>query len=341
MIFTIHGFVFMKQVRRTALYLSAAVLIAGVGWHGHKWYSSHYETVHPRRIAATGYRFTSPLLDVELPEGITINREPLHFKYKIEAYIREQIEKGQVRIVAVYFRDLLDGPWFGINENIEFNPASLMKVPVMIAWLKRAEKDPSILKRKMTFAVRDNSVPKPFTKPAREIEFGKSYTVDELLHYMLNYSDNNATAHLFKALTHQELGDVLDNMDVHNNPTQDGNLVTVDGYSGFFRILYNAAYLNREMSEKALKLLALDDFPQGMVAGVPPRTVVATKFGEVVPADDEDIQLHEFGIIYHPSSPYILGIMTMGRDFATQEQVIRDISRMIYSEFDSMRVTSE
>jgi len=328
----------MKQVRRTALYLSAAVLIAGLGWHAHTWYFNHYETVHPRRITAPGYRFTSPLLDVELPEGITIDREPLHFKYKIEAYIKKQIENGQVRIVAVYFRDLLDGPWFGINENIEFNPASMMKVPVMIAWLKRAEKDPSILKRKMTFAVRDNSIPKPFTKPAREIAFGRSYTVDELLHYMLNYSDNNATALLFKALTDQESSYVLSNMDVRNNPTRDGNSVTVLGYSGFFRILYNAAFLDKEMSEKALELLSLDDFPQGMASGVPPGIVVATKFGEVVPtADDEDIQLHEFGIVYHPSGPYILGIMTIGRDFAAQQQIIRDISRTIYSEINFTR----
>lgn len=325
----------MKQARRTVLLLSAAVLIASASWHAHTWYSNHYESMHLRRVAATGYRFTSPLLDIELPEGITINREPLHIKHNIEAYIRKQVERGQVRIVAVYFRDLLDGPWFGINEDIEFNPASMMKVPVMIAWLKRAEKNPSILKRKMTFAVHDVSVPKPYTKPAREIEFGKSYTVEELLHYMINYSDNNATALLFKPLSIQELGNVLDSMNVRNNPTRDGNSVTLVGFSGFFRILFNAAFLNREMSEKALELMSLDDFPQGIASGVPPGIHVASKFGEVVPtAGDEDIQLHEFGIVYHPSSPYILGIMTMGRDFAAQEQIIRDISRMIYSEID-------
>lgn len=101
-------------------------------------------------------------------------------------------------------------------------------------------------------------------------------------------------------------------------------------------ILYNAAYLNREMSEKALQLLSLQDFRLGIAAGVPKGIKVAAKFGEIVPENkSEDIQLHEFGIVYHPKGHYILGVMTRGRDFAAQAGVIRDISAMIYTEVDS------
>jgi hypothetical protein len=125
-------------------------------------------------------------------------------------------------------------------------------------------------------------------------------------------------------------------MDVNNNPHDDRNSMTIHGYSGFFRILYNASYLNREMSEKALQLLSLQDFPQGIAGGVPEGIKVAAKFGEIVPENNrEDVQLHEFGIVYHPKSHYILGIMTQGGDFATQAELIRDISRMIYSEVDT------
>jgi hypothetical protein len=182
----------------------------------------------------------------------------------------------------------------------------------------------------------DNSIPQQYTKPAREIVPGQSYTIDQLLHYMLNYSDNKATSLLFKALSERELADVLDSMDVNNNPNEDGNSLTAHGYSGFFRILYNAAYLNREMSEKALQFLSLEDFPQGIAGGVPKGIKVAAKFGEVVPENkNEDIQLHEFGIVYHPKNHYILGIMTRGHDYNGQAEILRDISRMIYSEVDS------
>ena len=47
--------------------------------------------------------------------------------------MQQQIDAGRIRDVSVYYRDLLDGPWFGINESVEYNPASMMKVPVMVA----------------------------------------------------------------------------------------------------------------------------------------------------------------------------------------------------------------
>jgi len=207
----------------------------------------------------------------------------------------------------------------------------------VIAWLKRAERDPNVLTRKMKYDEAQNPVPEQYTKPVRSLVSGQSYTVDELLQYMMNYSDNKATSLLFNALSAQELGYVLDNMDINNNPNEEGNSLTVHGYSGFFRILYNAAYLNRDMSEKALRLLSLQDFPLGgIAAGVPKGIRVAAKFGEFVPENrNSEIQLHEFGIVYHPKGHYILGIMTRGHDFAAQADIIREISKIIYSEVDA------
>ncbi len=323
------------NVRQTLLFMIAAILAVGAGWNAHKWYLHYYEHHAHRRVYLNGYEFTSPLLDIELPEGLNIDYEPIPFKRAIETFIKNKIESGQVHTAAVYFRDLHDGPWFGINESIEFNPASMMKVPVMIAWLKRAEKDPRVLTRRMKYIL-DNSVPPQYTKPARSLVPAQSYTVDELLHYMMNYSDNKATSLLFYALGPAELADVLDSMDVQNNPRDGDNVTTIHGFSGFLRILYNASYLNREMSEKALQLLSLQDFPIGIVAGVPKGTKVAAKFGEIVAENkDEPVLLHEFGIVYHPKSHYILGIMTRGDDFSQQAEIIREISRMIYTEVDS------
>jgi len=324
------------HVRHILLFVIAALLAGCAGWYAHIWYSLHTNAHASRRVALKGYEFTSPLLDVELPKGVNIDSEPIPFKYIIEAYIKKAVDSGQARNVAVYYRDLHDGPWFGIHEDMEFNPASMMKVPVMIAWLKRAEKTPLVLRQKMTFRASDRPVPQPYTKPAQEIESGKSYTVDELLRYMMNYSDNKATSLLYKTLNDKELADVLDSMDVNNNPRDEDNFISVHGFSGFFRILYNAAYLNREMSERALQLLSLQDFPLGIAAGVPKGTKVAAKFGEIVPEHGGgDVQVHEFGIVYHPHRPFILGIMTRGADFTKQAGIIREISRIVYIEVDS------
>ena len=71
--------------RSVILYLSAAALLTGSGWYAHDWYHRHYSNHNKhRRVKAAGFRFTSPLLDVELPEGFRINSEPIPFKYKVK-----------------------------------------------------------------------------------------------------------------------------------------------------------------------------------------------------------------------------------------------------------------
>lgn len=330
------GFSGQLSVRRGMLYLLPAFLLVVTGWHGHDWYHLHFDKQKPSTVRQKGLRFTSPLLDVELPEGTSIRNEPIPFKYKIKSFVDILVKNGRVKNVSVYYRDLNDGPWFGINEKQEFDAASIMKVPVMIAWLKKAENDPKVLKRVFTYDGSRDMSASQITRPKETLSPGGGYAVEELLHYMLNYSDNNATMLLYENLGAAEINDVLDSMDVTNNPHDESNFISAHGYSGFFRILYNAAYLNREMSEKALQLLTLQDFPQGIAAGVPPGIPIAAKFGEQVSGrHGEEKQLHEFGIIYHPKGPYILGIMTKGDDFGRQAEVIRNISAMVYAEAGS------
>ena len=311
------------------------LLLVAAGWYAHGWY--HLMPGHEGRrcVRLKTFHFISPLLDVELPDGVGIGHEPIPFKYKIREFVDAQTRSGAVKDLTVYYRDLFDGPWFAINGDVVFNPASMMKVPVMVAWLRRAEKEPQALKRTFVYDGREDLAACQGIRPAQTIIPGRSYTVEELLQFMMNYSDNNATKLLYEALGDAELNEVLDSMDVNNDPRDGNNAITAHGYSGFFRILYNASYLNREMSEKALQLLSLQEFPQGMAAGVPKGVPVAAKFGETgsgVPG--EDIQLHEFGIVYHPKRPYILGIMTRGHDLGRQAEIIRSISARVYAEVD-------
>lgn len=310
-----------------------AMFMIGIGWYTHDRYDHRKYSHKLKRIKSEKYRMTSPLLDVELPEGETINRQPISFKYKVGNLVRNMMESGRVRNISLYFRDLHDGPWFGINAERKFNAASMMKVPVMIAWLKRAEKNPDELRRTFVYDGKEDLSSLQRIRPKQSVIKGKLYTVEELLHFMLNYSDNNATAVLFNNLTGAELDAVLDGMDIDNEPKDDGNFISVYSYSGFFRILYNASFLNRDMSEKALKLLSLQDFPQGILAGVPQGTLVASKFGEI--GMGEFTQLHELGIVYHPKGAYIIGIMTDGKDVNVQADVIREISAAIYAEVDA------
>lgn len=45
-------------------------------------------------------------------------------------------------------------------------------------------------------------------------------------------------------------------------------------------------------------------------------------------------QLHEFGIIYYPGRPYLMGVMARGVDSGKLSNVIREVTTLIYEEID-------
>jgi hypothetical protein len=87
-----------------------------------------------------------------------------------------------------------------------------------------------------------------------------------------------------------------------------------------------------------LSLLVQSDFGGGLQSGVPPNIKVANKFGERILESGEK-QLHDCGIIYYPDNPYQLCIMTSGNNFKELEKIIREISKEVYEEVDSRRVS--
>jgi beta-lactamase class A len=311
-------------------FVLAALLIC-IGWYANIWFYHRFHDCE-RRVQLKGFKFISPLIDVELPEGYTVRHEPIPFKDKIAKFVKQEIDSGRAIDISVYFRDLSDGPWFGINENMKYNPASMMKVPVMIAWLKRAEKDPSVLRGKLTFYAKDANLRTQSIQPAKTLADGKSYTVEELLRYMMYYSDNKALHLLYSKMLPEEYDNILASMDVANDRDDEGKIaITAHSYSGFLRVLYNASFLNKEMSEKALLLMSYQDFPMGMAAGIPKGIKLASKFGEYSDSENPRIkQLHEFGIVYHPKGPYILGILTRGFHLDQQADIIRTVSKIVY-----------
>jgi len=110
--------------------------------------------------------------------------------------------------------------------------------------------------------------------------------------------------------------------------------MSVKDYSSFFRILYNASYLSKEMSSKALKLLTQVNFNKGLVAGLPKGVKIAHKFGERGYALNDIKQLHDCGIVYHPRKTYLICVMTKGNKIEDLEYIIQKISKFIYQTVD-------
>lgn len=279
------------------------------------------------------YSYINPLLECEVADG-SIDARKENFQPAMENFIDDLKEERSLTDVAVYFRDLNNGPTFGINQEQGFFPASLLKVPLMIAYFHWAEKSPDILKRSVSFDVPKDFGITPTIVSRESLQVGAEYTIEELIERMIRFSDNQALYLLSIRLPEQELRSLFNISGASDKILGDSNAkLTVKEYAGFFRVLFNSSYLTREYSEKALSLLASVEYVDALRAGVPNDIAVAHKFGEAGMSGVER-QLHDCGIVYFPNHPYLACIMTRGSDTETLKNSIKDISHFIYEKID-------
>jgi beta-lactamase class A len=320
---------------------TAGVALAGLaagfaaGWAAHR---------HPRGRAgdrtafverrAGPFRHVNPLLDCDLAADVLRNQELLPFKAEVERLLDRRAEEPDAPRVAVYFRELDEGLWFAIGDTERFAPASLRKLPMMIALLKAAEGPAGreLLDREVPFDLgRDHNAGQN-VKPSETLVPGARYTIHELIRRMIALSDNNAFALLGKVVDPVELDRAYALLRMQNpRATSDDGFLSVQTYASFFRILYNATYLSREASEWALTTLAQSEFRAGMVAGLPPGVRVAHKFGEKSEPGGV-VQLHDCGIVYYPGNPYLLCVMSSGRSFEQLDDEIAAVSGVVWQQ---------
>ena len=92
------------------------------------------------------YTYTNPLLECE-NNSTFAKQKYIPFENTILSRIEKEIEVPNPDLhLSVYFRNLNNGPWFGIRENEGFAPASLMKISILISYLKMSESDPALLR---------------------------------------------------------------------------------------------------------------------------------------------------------------------------------------------------
>lgn len=274
------------------------------------------------------YKYINPLLECDVFSASSLVTH-VELKEELQRFIQDVEERGDASEVSVYFREFNDGSWLGVGEKREFAPASLLKVPIMIAVLLAAEEEPEILDK----LIRYTAVLEPDYVPRfayETIVVGRTYPVDELLTRMIRHSDNEAQHLLTNMIGDRKVRQVMQDLGLlMEREDARSEFASVREYASVFRLLYNSTYLSRHMSEKALDLLTTTDFGEGIVADLPSGTVVAHKFGERGYAGSTVRQLHDCGIVYHDHSPYLLCVMTRGHNFEHQAEVISGVSRIV------------
>lgn len=280
------------------------------------------------------YKFINPLLECDSSVNFSQNSSLSLLKTSLEKTISQLQSDHLLSYASIYFRDLNNGPWLGINEKENFSPASLIKLPLAIAYFKEAEKNPALLQESIEATI-SSKIEKQSILPRLTLSPDQKYTIDELIRRMIVYSDNQAYEillnHIDNPLLVQTFTDLgIDISAGFTNPS--GNIITVKSYAAFFRVLFNASYLNQEMSEKLLSLLSQVEYQNALVRGVNnPQIIISHKFGERTFEATSERQLHDCGIVYYPQKPYLVCIMTRGQDLSKLSTAIAELSRVVYN----------
>jgi len=322
------------------LVVFAAGVACGLAWNS---LTTSERNAPDYTIRSGRAKYTNPLLECEIAE-YRPGQELRPFKKELRELVELLQKRGDAAHVSLYFRDLDNGPWIGIDANRTYTPASLLKVPIVMAAMKQAETDPAFIRREVLFRGLAGDPYLARYQSEDPLVDGRTYSMEYLASRAAALSDNYAAALLGQNIDPGVLRRLLFDLglpaELADNPKMPATL-SPRVYGQLFRVLYNATYLSHETSERTLGYFARSSFRDGLEAGVPPGTIVAHKFG--TSALDEDAenpaQLHDCGIVYAPSRTYFLCVMTEGDDHAKLAGVIAEISRFVYLQIESQPKT--
>ncbi len=276
-----------------------------------------------------GYAYIRPVLLCNLDNQQEYNQDLV-----VNKIIKDYISKSKNEI-SIYFLNVTNGKWASINENLTFSPASMLKVPTIVDIFKLAEKNPEILNKKVLYDGSFNDNTAEYFTSLKSIKAGTSYTINDLIRYTIEESDNNASRLLHLNISSRSLEEIYKDLQIEI-PQSTTDFMSAKTFALFLRVLYNSTYLGRDSSEKVLAMMTNSSFNNGLKAGVPKGIPVASKFGErqVFSSKGELLrkELHDCGIVYGDKQNYILCVMTRGDDLDKLANDISNISTLVYAE---------
>lgn len=266
-------------------------------------------------VTTSSFLLLNPARSFINQKDLIINFQPLR------DYLNEKYETDPN--VSIYFEYLPTGANIALQNDAEFYPASLLKVPVAMAVAKKIERGDWKWTNELVLMSTDknNEFGTLYKKPTNS-----TYTIEELIQRSLSDSDNTAHFMLVRNLDIEEMKDVYDHMGLEGFLDTDGTL-SAKRYSLMFRALYSSSYLTEENSQKLLLSLSQSPFNTYIQSAIPENVIFAHKIGIDF---DKKVYL-DSGIVYAKSRPYILTVMTKNKDEVIAQKIMDDVSEKVYN----------
>jgi beta-lactamase class A len=222
---------------------------------------------------------------------------------------------------ALYFEYLPSGTSIGINRTDEFTAASLLKVPVVMAYYNRKEnlgiKDDQVVEIQPNEL--NNKYGDLYKKGA-----GYKLTLDDAVRLAITESDNTASLVIADHISNSDYKDVYDGLDIPLTVKDKTPVITANDYADILKSLFYSSILSPDDSQKILSLMTQTRFHDMLPAGVPSNIPVAHKIGLI------DNQIYQdCGIVYAPKRPYALCMISKS-DKKTAQARMSKISKTVY-----------
>ena len=331
------NFIKLYLKKNTVVFISIiffAAFLSGILFHSN--IIDRYYFLNHRDLCLSNLNFINPEPGCELYEDKLERMNAL--QATLETQVNGYLESKRATRISVFTRDLTTKRFTGVNDSDTFYMASLIKLPLAIAYFRLSEITPDLFSQQLTFTNSENQYATQNIQPKDKLITGNTYTVKDIIYHMLAHSDNSAVELLMKNFVSKEyLQKILSSLSLETKiGSQEEDFVTAKSYAGVIRILYNASFINRNSSNEVLKMLSDSDFTTGAVFYLPKDVIVAHKFGErnAINSNNEVVfrQLHDCGIVYAKKGkePYTFCIMTEGQNYSNLESIIQNISKTIY-----------
>jgi beta-lactamase class A len=123
-------------------------------------------------LRESGYQYIAPILLCNTNQNPESNREK-----GLESIIQKYINTTNNTDTSVLFQEFSsNGSWAGIHEDDNYAPASMFKVPAMMAILKYADTHPEFLSKKIFYDGSFDDNKAEYFKPQASIVQGNYYT---------------------------------------------------------------------------------------------------------------------------------------------------------------------
>jgi len=255
---------------------------------------------------------------LEKQKTMTISYQPL------KEQLIQEFDSGNLNDrYSLYFEDLNTDAWIGINEKEKFLPASLLKLPTVIAILKKVQIEELSLDQKIILSKDGLN-----QRSGKLYEKGAGYelTLKQLMQETLKSSDNTAFRSLNNLLTVDEYTNARLAMGLPKPDMEKATYLSPKEYSNIFRSLYLSTYLKRQYSQAILSMLAETEYETQIPEELPEEVKVAHKVGFY----GEGGYVHDCGIIYAENHPYILCVMSKDSTMEEANAVISKLSHIVY-----------